>query len=287
MANKLKVITELLAVVLIISLGVSLYLVNQNLSLTDERNTTTTQLEMNTLLSQGQVAAEAELTRIGSSEVYASQQLSTTGLQGNQAHAVLSALAANSTFIIDAGTQDLNSIMLAVEPSQYSNAEGKSVGEQKWLNPNPNGAITPCMTPVIPLIENMTGIAMASPVFVDGSMIGTVSVIFNPAELLNAKLAPLLQGKSYEFVVMQPNGQILYSTNPAEEGTNIFTDSSVAGSTELLTVWHQIADQSSGYGTYLYNLSGVSQVTHKECAWTTINAYGQQWRLTIIYALNA
>lgn len=278
--NKSKLLAGLLAIALIASLGVNVYFGSQNLALSNQSGAET-KLEMNSILSQAQVAVDAEVQRMGDSLVYASQQLSTVGISGDQARAIVSALAANSSFIIDAATQDLNSIMVTVEPSAFRYSEGREVGKQVWLNPNPNGPITPVMTPVIPLVENLSGVAMAAPVFnANKEIIGTVSVIFDPEVLLNATVTPILEGKSYEFITMQTDGQTLYDNDPAKQPTNILTNPAFASQTELLALTHHIADEYSGYGTY--NTS-----RGHEAYWTTLTAYGIEWRLTIIHTLNA
>ena len=282
--NKLKLLTVLLAVVLIVSICFNAFLGTQNLSLSNQ-SSDETKLEMNTILSQAQVAVDAELQRIGNSLIYASQQLSTTGISGAQARAVVSALAANSSFIIDAATQDLNNIMVTVEPSAYSYSEGRDVGKEVWLNPNPDGPITPVMTPVIPLVENLTGVAMAAPIFnANKVMIGTVSVIFDPEVLLNATITPILENKSYEFITMQTDGQTLYDSDPTKQPTNILTNPTFASQTELIAVTHRIANEYSGYGTYDASTTANQSKPH-EVYWTTLTAYGVDWRFAIIHNL--
>jgi hypothetical protein len=287
MAHKRELFAVLFIVALIVSAGVNLYYANQTRVLTGQNATLATRLEMDNFLSEGQVAAEAELERIGNSLVYASQQLSFVGLQGDQARAVISALAANSSFIIDAATQDLNSTLILVEPSSYSDVEGENVGTQFWLNTNPNSSITPVLTSVISLAEGFLGVVMAAPVFQNGAMIGAVSVIFNPATLLNATVGSLLTGKSYGCTIMQLDGLTLYDTDAAQIGKNLFTDAAFAGYTELLTLGHQVAEKSSGYGTYSYIVTlDSAQVVEKECSWTTISAYGTEWRFSLIDSID-
>lgn len=283
--NKQKILTVSLAVALVVSICFNAFLGTQNLTINNQSNAET-KLEMNSILSQAQVAVDAEVQRIGDSLVYASQQLSTTGISGDQARAIVSALAANSSFIIDAATQDLSSIMIIVEPSAYSYSEGRNVGKQVWLNPNPNGSITPAMTPVIPLVENLTGVAMVAPIFnANKELIGTVSVIFDPQVLLNATVTPILEGKSYEFITMQTDGQTLYDSDPAKQPTNILTNPEFASQTQLIALTYHIANEYSGYGTYDSSTTANQSKLH-EVYWTTLTAYGAELRFAIIHNLN-
>jgi hypothetical protein len=271
--NRSKIIVIALAVLLIVSIGANIFFASFIIAPNPNDQT---KLGMVSALSELQVNVDRELQRIGCSLAYASQQLTSTGLTGAQADAILSALAANSTFIIDAGTQDLNRVMVAVQPASYSSAIGVNVGEQKWLNTNPNGAITPMMTPVISLIEGTEGIAMAAPVFDSNKeMIGTVSVIFNPQQLVSACAAQTPDGSKYEFSAMQTNGYCLYDSEPEYQGINLLTNTTLPDYSLIINSVRQTADNISGY--YLYDYSGTNWQTY----WTTINAYGQNWRLSV------
>ena len=288
MVNKLKFLAGLLAVALVIAIGVSVYFGSQNLAFSDQTKSQGTKLEMISILTQAQVRAEAELQKLGVSLVYASEQLSTTGLEGDQARAVLSALAANSSFTIEAATQNLNRTMITVEPASLRSSEGKTIGPQKWLNINPNGPILPSMTAVIPLIVGYDGVSIVAPVFdLNKTLIGTLSVAFNHVALLNATVAPLIKDTKYAVTISQLDSKIIYDTDPAQQGKVLF-DPIYANYTSLLAMWHHVASESSGYGTYTFTLNAESgQIVQKECFWTTIGAYGAEWRLAIIHALDA
>jgi hypothetical protein len=271
--NRSKIITISLAVLLIISVGANVFFASFIIAPNPNDQT---KLGMVSALSQVQVNIDRELQRIGCSLAYASEQLTHTGLTGAQTDAILSALAANSTFIIDAGTEDLNNIMVAVQPPSCSNVLGIDVGEQTWLNTNPHGPIKPMMTPVIPLIEGTTGNAMAAPIFnTDKEMIGTVSVIFNPQALVSACIAQTTEGAKYEFAVMQTDGYCMYDSEPEYQGINLLTNTSLSDYNLIINSVRQTADNISGY--YLYDYQGTNWQTY----WTTINAFGQDWRISV------
>jgi len=51
---------------------------------------------------------------------------------------------------------------------------------------------------------------------------------------------------------------------------------------------HQIVDQSAGHSNYQYLKTLASgEFVSKECFWTTISAYGGEWRLVIVHVLNS
>ncbi len=281
-------VASLLAIALAVSIGINVYLQNQTTLLNDQKTVADVKLDMVSVLSEAQGSALAQLQQIGDSLTYASTQLSTLGISGDEARSVVAALAANSSFIIDAATQDLNNTMIIVEPSQYHDSEGKNIGEQNYLNTNPNAAIEPVMTPVIPLVEGISGVAMAAPVFnSSGVMIGTVSVIFDPASLLNATVGVIVADTPYAVTIMQTNSLTIFDTDASQIGKVLFTDPVFAGFSELLAMGQRVSVESSGYGTYSYTLPDSSQPVEKECYWTTISIYGAIWRLALIHAVNA
>jgi serine/threonine-protein kinase len=240
---------------------------------------------MTATLTQAQVSIDAEVERIGESLIYASQQLSTVGITGDQAHSILRALAANSSFIINAGTQNLQNTMVAAEPANWSFIEGRNVGEQTYLNPNPHCDITPVMSPIVPLVSDVMGNILAAPIFnADKEIIGYVSVVFDPQTLIRGAVSSAAAEKPYELVGLQLDGLIMYDSDPTQQWKYLFTDSAYANYTSLLSLGRQMVTSSSGYGTYTYNLIGSVEVAQKECYWTTIAAYGQEWRLIIIHA---
>lgn len=287
--NKLTVLACTSIVVLVVSIGFNAYLANQNLTLNNQNDLQETKLEMTSILNQIQVQVNAELHKIGNSVVYACQQLSTLGLNGSESRVVLRELVANSSFIVDAGTANLNNTLVTVEPSTHSNVEGRYIGEQDYMNINSRNPIRPAMTNVLPLVEGFNGVAVVAPVFnPDGVMIGSVSVIFDPGVLLNATIAPAIRNTGYAFTAIQIDGLTIFDTDPTQQGKILFTDPMFANYTELLALGHDIVDESVGYGTYRYYLNVASgQVAEKECYWTTIDIYGVEWRLAIIHALNA
>lgn len=271
--NRSKIIVIFLAVLLIASVGANVFFASFIIAPNPNDQT---KLGMVSALSQVQVNIDTELQKIGSSLALASEKLTYTGLTGAQADAVLSALAANSTFIIDAGTEDLNNIMVAVQPPSCSNVIGIDVGEQTWLNTNPNGPIKPMMTPVMPLIEGTTGIAMAAPIFnTNKVMIGTVSVILDPQALVSACIAQTPGASNYEFAAMQTDGYCMYDSEPEYQATNLLTNTTIPGYSLIYNSVRQTADNISGY--YLYDYQGTNWQTY----WTTINAFGQDWRLSV------
>ena len=281
--GKSKLAITLLAVLLVASLAVNIYFGSQNVALNNQTAADATKVEMTSLLSEVQVQVEAEIERVGNSVIYASQQLSTTGISGDPARQIISALAANSSYIIEAATQNLDRKMIVVEPHAWHTSEGKTIGEQKWLNTNPLADLTPSMTPVIMLITNQSGCSIVAPIFnSDKVLIGTVSSIFDPQAMINASIDAVAPNSGYSFTAAQLDGLVVYSGSPAFQSKNLFTDTSLdnfPGISGIRESSHLTSAVSSGYHAYAV---GTQQ---RESYWTTINAYGQEWRLVIHHAI--
>ncbi|MCW4028881.1 MAG: hypothetical protein NWE92_04455 [Candidatus Bathyarchaeota archaeon] len=282
--DKFRALTVTLVAILIASLSANIYLTTQNIA---PNSADATRVDMTATLSKAQTSISTELNRIGESLVYASEQLSLVGIVGDQADSILGALAANSSFIINAATENLDNVIVAVEPSNWSSIESRNVGEQTYLNPNPYGPIAPVMTPVIPLQSGMMGNAIAAPVFnSDKELIGVVSVIFDPLTLIQNSISIAVADKPYEIIGMQTDGLMVYDSDPAQQWKNMFTDPAYADYTSLLALGHRVADAPSGYGKYTFTLNGSTTPAEKECYWTTVDAYGQEWRLVVIHTLS-
>jgi hypothetical protein len=283
--KKLFVLAAVLVIALLVSVVVNVYFASENASLIKENSVQVSKLEMVSVLSRAQVQVNSELQRISDSLVYACWQLSAIGLEGDAARGVLGALVANSSFIVDAGTVNVNGSLVTVEPLGYRSVAGGYVGEAEYLTDSLN-SVVPVMFDVMPLVEGFDGLNMMAPVFgSDGSRLGSVSVVFDPTVLLNASIASIIEGTGYAVTVSKLDSKILYDTDPAQQGKVLF-DPIYASYISLLELWHHVASESSGYGTYTFVLSAESgQVANKECYWTTIGVCGVEWRLVLIHAL--
>ena len=74
---------------------------------------------------------------------------------------------------------------------------------------------------------------------------------------------------------MQTDGYCMYDSEPEYQGTNLLTNTSVPGYSLIYNSVSLTANNISGY--YLYDYQG----TNWQLYWTTINAFGQDWRLSV------
>jgi hypothetical protein len=288
--NKTTLLASILCVALIVSVATSTYLATRNMALSqdntnlvNENQRLTTRTEMVSALTQVQVQVDAELQKIGCSITYACEQLSTLGLEGNQVRQVLTALAANSSYIVDAVTVDLSNTLVTVVPDAYQQFEGVYIGEQ-YLNTIPTTPIRPCMTSIIPLVEGLDAPVIAAPVFnATGVMVGSISVIVDINALFNQTVADAIEGTAFTAWALQTNGLVVYDMNPEMQGVNLFTDPTYTGLSQMQTMVHQMTSETAGCVAYQDGQAG--QLVSKEAYWATVGPYGTEWRIIIVNAL--
>ena len=276
---KIKLLVTFVTVIMVISLVFNAYQWNTNLSLTKQSN----EKEMPLILIQSEAAINAELLKLDRLLSNACQQLSTIGLTGSEAEKILNGLyTENSGMIVNAATADKNDILLAVQPSKYSNITGQDIKNQEQ-NIEMHKTMRPALSNLISLVEGFPGIVMVSPVFdTNEQLIGSLSIVFQPYQLINPIVKDSTKGV-YTIYALQKNSTLIYDANIEEQGRNIFTDEEYAGHMELQTFIHQVVDTQSGYDTYSYfdDLAASRPLVNKEAYWTTIGIYNADWRLVI------
>ena len=276
--SKSKLLIAILIVIVIISVAFNIYQWTANLSSAKQGNE-----EMELIIINSEAAINAELLRLDNLLSNACQQLSTTDLTGLEAKQILNGLyAENSGVIISSATVDQNDIILAIQPSQYSNITGQDLKSQEQ-NVEMHKTMRPALSNLTSLIEGPTGVTMVSPVFdTNRQLIGSLRITFQPYQLIHPIVRDSAKG-IYTIYALQKNSTLIYDANDEEQGKNIFTDPAYAGYTELLTFTHQVVDTNSGYGTYSYfdDLAPSRPLVSKEAYWTTIGIYNADWRLVI------
>ncbi len=281
-----KLLTILLVAALIVTIAVNIYQYTLNIEITKQKDAYSIQLEMKSLLAEVQAQINGELESIDVAVQEACSQLSKTGLDGTQARAILTAIVANNSLIVNAATADMNDILVAVEPSNYSSIEGQDIKDQEQ-NIHMHQLIRPAMSDMIMLVEGFPGVVMVAPVFdVNSEMIGSLSLVIQPRALIQKYVMPAIADGKFSMWSMQPNGTLIFDPDPAQQDKNLLTDPIYADYPEVLAFTKQVAEQPSGYGTYKYfdkNLDDDSgRVISKKAYWTTIGLYNAKWRLVVV-----
>ncbi len=280
--GKTKLLVTISVVIMIASLTVNVYQWNSSLSITSQSS----KEAMASLLIHDAADINNELIKLDGLVLDACQKLSTTGLKGSAADQVLVELQqSNPSIIVNAATADQNDILLAVQPSNYSDIIGQNIKNQEQ-NIEMHKTMRPALSNLISLVEGFPGVVMVAPVFSsNGQFIGSLSIVFLPYELIHPLIEDSIQGV-YTIYALQSNGTLIFDAG-AEQGKNIFTDQDYQGYTELQAFIHKVVDTQSGYGTYSYydDLQESRPLVNKEAYWTTIGIYNTNWRLVIAHTI--
>lgn len=279
---KMKLLVLILSVILVVSLAFNVYQQSTISSLSSQNK----KEEMASLLLHDGASINSELQKLDSVVLDACQKLSSTGLTGAAAEQILNEIyTQNSDIIVNAATADKNDILLAVQPSNYSDIIGEDITDQEQ-NIEMHQTMRPTVSNLIQLVEGFPGIVMVAPVFnSNGLFIGSLSIVFLPYELIHPIVKESVQG-IYTIYALQKNGTLIYDDSP-EQGKNVFTDDEYQGYTELQAFIHNVVNMQSGYGTYSYfdDLSPSRPLVNKEAFWTTIGIHNTEWRLVIAHTV--
>lgn len=284
-----KLLIVILIGLLIAAVAVNIYQYTINVEVTREKDAAKIQFEMKTLLAEVQAQINGELASLDAALIDACGKLSTLGLSGVQARTVLSELVANNSLIVNAATADANDVLVAVEPSSYSNIEGIDIKDQEQ-NIHMHLVMRPAMSDMIQLVEGFPGVVMVSPIVdVNNKMIGSLSIVIQPRALIQQYVLPAIADGKYSMWSMQTNGTLIFDPDPSQQDKNLLTDPIYADYPEVQAFTHKVAEEASGYGSYKYfdkNLEDDSgRVVSKEAFWGTIGIFNGEWRLVVVHVL--
>jgi cell division protein FtsB len=287
---KTKVIISALIVLLVFSCSFNVYQWQSTQMLNQQNTEAETRQDMVSQLMHTQNNVNTQLAKLDTALSAACQQLSTLPLDGAQARAILSELISNNSLIVNAATCDAKDVLVALEPSSYSDIEGQDIKAQEQ-NVRMHQTMRAAMSDMIPLVEGFPGVVMVSPIF-DASekLVGSLSLVVQPSALVQQSIASTSSSVGFSMWAMQKNGTLIYDPDPAQQGKNLLTDSIYSAYPEVQAFTRNVAAQQSGYGSYQYydtNLDNTAkQVVNKEAYWATVGIYSTEWRLVIWHKLN-
>ncbi len=285
--TKTKIVIAALVVLLIVSFCCNVYQWHSSQIVNPEATEAATRQDMVSQLMHTQNNVNSELSKLDAALSDSCSQISAVGLDGAQARAVLSALVANNSLIVNAATCDTDDVLVAVEPQSYSDIEGEDIKAQEQ-NVRMHQTMRPAMSNLIPLVEGFPGVVMVAPIFdINEKLVGSLSIVVQPSALI-AQSIP--SDAEYPMWAMQQNGTLIYDPDPAQQGKNLLTDPIYTAVPEVQAFTEQVAAQQSGFGSYQYYETDIdshpTELVIKEAYWTTVGIYGTEWRLVVWHAIN-
>ncbi len=287
LTGKIKLLAIILVAALIATAAIDVYQYTTNVTVSQQKDELDSLLSMKFTLQSAQYQINGELQSLDEALINACHQLSTTGLTGTNARAILTKLVANNSLIVNAVTADAHDVLLAVEPANYSSIEGQDISDQEQ-NIQMHKTMQPSMSNMIPLVEGFPGVVMVAPIFdSNNQFIGSLSIVIQPRALIEKYIPSYYLAQTNRSMwSMQLNGTLIYDPDPAQQGKNLLSDEIYQEYPEVQNFAVLVASSQYGYDSYRYfdkNLSDASgKVITKEAFWETIGIYNIQWRLVIV-----
>lgn len=235
------------------------------------------------ILTTAQQQITAAFDRLDTGLKQAAEKLGETGLTGEKARGILSALCHEFSYAVDCATVDTQGRLATIEPAEYRHFEGADISAQEHVKQMLK-LHKPVLSEVFRSVEGYDAVDAESPIFnPEGHFLGSVSVMFKPERFLGEIIQPLVKGAPLDISVMDLEGRTLYDSDPSQIGLNIFTSAVFQPYTEFVQLARKIAATPQGNGVYRFkkeNLAGDD--VDKKAYWTNISLYGVDWRMVSI-----
>ncbi|MDI6741455.1 MAG: hypothetical protein QMD11_01855 [Smithella sp.] len=180
-------------------------------------------------------------------------------------------------YVVDSTFIDNKGIMRFIEPKQYQHYEGSDISGQEAIIEMLKTQ-KPRMGNAFVSVEGIKSIDIEYPVFSKGKQfLGSVSMLIKYDELIRSVAADVEKELGVNCMVMQKDGVILYSTDPAQTGYNTFTDPLYKDFPELLALAKRMVKEKEGEGFYSFTAPGTKNVVKKRTVWKTIHFFNNDW----------
>jgi hypothetical protein len=232
------------------------------------------------MLTTAQQQVTAAFNRLDTGIKKAAGELGKTGLTGEGARQVLAETCKQFSYAVDCSTVDAQGRLTAVEPAQYRRFEGTDISAQEQVKLMQK-LHKPVLSQVFRSVEGYDAVDAEYPVFnPEGRFIGSVSIMFKPERFLGEFIKPLVKGAPLDIWAMEQGGRILYDSDPAQVGLNIFTSAAYQPYKQLVLLAQKISATPQGDGVYRFkkaNLTGPD--VDKKVYWISVSLYGVTWRM--------
>ncbi len=222
---------------------------------------------------------QAALEDMDRALAHAAQRLAQDGLKGPQSSKTLAWLCAERHHAIDCAAINPQGVMVVLEPAHFKPFEGTSIANQPQVI-QVQRQRKPVLSQYFHTVEGVGAVDMEHPVLeAKGGYLGSVSIIFDPARLVERLAADLKLPAGSKVFLAQTDGRMLYSSQLAEIGRNLRNDPLYAQNPEVQAAVEAILGQEQGQaGPYQYqDVSGVA--VRRVSRWVSLGLHGVTWRL--------
>jgi len=233
---------------------------------------------------------QSKLLNLDNAVSDAAEKIAKSGLQGDETRGILNGLCRKYPYLTDCSTSDPQGRMLTVAPEAYRRYEGTETAtteaSKKFFADFAENK-KPMLSNVFRAVEGIDVVVLVRPVITeDGELLGMVSALFKPGDLLDGTIVPAADVRAIKVNVMQLDGMVIYCSTGTETGKNVLTDPSYINYPELIAQAEIIAAQKTGTGGYIYPDAATGKLVKKTIYWTSVGLHDNEWRLVSIAELS-
>jgi len=191
-------------------------------------------------------------------------------------------LATSYPAVLSAITVDSNGTVLSAAPDSARVLLGQNIADQDAIS---HVLLTrePGMGKYFTLRQGGEGVAIVYPVFShDGEFLGAVSMAFSPSSMIARHTEESKTWAPFTYIVTQPDGVVLFHSNPELVGTQIFEEPFFERFPEILTIATRCITERTGYMTFSFYKDGSDEIVPKETFWDTVEFNGTEWRVLVV-----
>lgn len=209
--------------------------------------------------------------------------LSTTGLDGSNAEAVLSENLLRHPWAVSSVVIARDGIVATAVPRNFAGMVGKNLSWQPQVQ-KANAERVPIVSGVFKMEEGFNGISQSFPVFSSsGEYLGYTDITYVPDVFLARHIEPVIQRTGYDVWVVQLDGTEIFDTTKEEIGKNIVSDP-VYADPALHEFSTRILKEPSGIATYVFWDKEWNRNVTKTAVWDTAGIDGATWRVVVTSA---
>jgi len=232
---------------------------------------------------------QSRLLNLDNALADAAEKIAISGIQGEETKGILNGLYRKYPYLTDCSTSDPRGRMITVAPEayrQYEGTETATTDASKQFFADFAQNRKPMLSNVFRAIEGIDGVVLVRPVISgNGELLGMVSALFKPGDLLDGTIAPAAEIRAMKVNVAQTDGLTIYCSTGLETGKNLLTDPRYVNYPEKEAMGKKVVAQQAGSAEYTYISDTTGQPVKKTAVWTTVALHGTEWRLVSIAEL--
>ena len=238
---------------------------------------------MDTVAQQLTASINAGLGDLKAGNQNNSRALSTAGLSGQKADAILAKNLLRYPWAISSLVISRDGIVMTAVPGNYAGMVGTNLSWQPQFQ-KMNAARGPTVSGVFRMVEGFTGISQSYPVFSSsGEYLGYTDITYAPDVFLGRYIDGVTSQTAYDVWVAQTDGTVIYDTHKEEIGTNLFSDPTYADPA-LQEIFTRIVKEPAGSGKYTFHDRNWNRNVTKTAVWDTAGIDGSEWRVVVTLA---